>query len=236
MLDRWIDLASGPLLRLALLVMALGLARVLVLQIVELAIARGRAGDPAAPWRLVARRTLTWLLPARALRRKDRVAYTAASILFHAGVIVVPVFLWGHGELWRQAIGVALPSLPPRLADALSLMTVGALVWLLAWRAAVPAMRELSGAQDWAVPALCLVVFLTGLAAAHPAWSPFGARPMYLTHLLSAEALLLAVPFSKLQHIVLFWTTQASTELGWRFTPRAGEQVRISLGKQGQAI
>ncbi len=59
---------------------------------------------------------------------------------------------------------------------------------------------------------------------------------MYLTHMLSGEALLLAVPFSKLQHIVLFWTTQASTELGWRFTPGAGERVRVSLGKQGQGI
>jgi nitrate reductase gamma subunit len=236
MVDWWIDWASGPLLRLALLVMALGLARVFVLQIVELAIARGRAGDPSAQWRLVARRTLAWVLLWRALRRRDRIAYNTASIVFHAGVIVVPVFLWGHVALWRPAVGLPLPALPPQVADVLTLVTAAALAWLLVWRMAAPAMRVLSGAQDWIAPLLCLGVFLSGFASAHPAWSPIGARSIYLAHLLLGNALLLAVPFSKLQHIVLFWTTQASTELGWRFTPGAGERVRVTLGKQGQGI
>ncbi len=142
--------------------MALGLARVFVLQLVELGIARGRAGDPAAPWRLVARRTLAWALLGRALRRRDRVAYNLASILFHAGIIVVPLFLWGHTALWQRALGVALPALPPRLADTLTLVTVAALGWLVIWRAVMPAMRTFSGAQDWLLPILCGGVFLRG--------------------------------------------------------------------------
>ena len=58
----------------------------------------------------------------------------------------------------------------------------------------------------------------------------------YLVHLLSAELLLILVPFSKLVHMVLFWTSQTSTELGWRFVPGAGERVRLTLGKEGEGV
>jgi nitrate reductase gamma subunit len=110
------------------------------------------------------------------------------------------------------------------------------LAWLVVSRAATRASRRLSEAQDCALPVLVLVVFLAGLGVAHPTWSPVNARALYLAHLLAGEALLVSVPFSKLQHIVLFWTSQASTELGWRFSPGAGERVRLSLGKQGQGV
>jgi nitrate reductase gamma subunit len=103
-------------------------------------------------------------------------------------------------------------------------------------RAATRAARHLSQAQDWILPALLLLVFLAGLGVAHPTWSPVNARALYLVHLLAGELLLVLVPFSKLQHMVLFWTSQASTELGWRFPPGAGERVRLSLGKQGQGV
>lgn len=236
MLDALIDLATGPLLRFSLILMALGLARILLLQVTELMFAWRRAGDPLVPWRVVARRNLIWTLPWRSLRRADRIAYNLASMVFHVGVIVVPVFFAGHTALWGRRLGLWLPSLPAWAADALSLVTIVAVSWLLVGRAATRAARHLSQAQDWILPALLLLVFLAGLGVAHPTWSPVNARALYLVHLLAGELLLVLVPFSKLQHMVLFWTSQASTELGWRFPPGAGERVRLSLGKQGQGV
>jgi nitrate reductase gamma subunit len=236
MLDALIDLAAGPLLRLSLLIMALGLARLLLLQIVELALAWRRAGDQVVRWGLVLRRNLAWTLPTQILRQRHRVLYNLASVVFHAGVIIVPVFFWGHVALWERGLGVSWPVLTPWIADALSLATVAALVWLLAARVATDASRGLSRTQDWVLPILCLLVFLTGLSAAHPAWSPIGARTAYLLHLLSGEALLVLVPFSKLQHMVLFWTSHTSTELGWRFPPGAGERVRLTLGTDRRGV
>jgi nitrate reductase gamma subunit len=236
MLDALIDLAAGPLLRLSLLVMALGLARLLVLQVMELALAWNRAGDPLVRWGLVLRRNLAWTLPTRILRQRHRVLYNAASVIFHVGVIIVPFFLLGHVALWKRGLGLSWPALSPRAADVLSLVTVGALVWLLVARVSVPASRGLSRTQDWLLPMLFLLVFLTGLATAHAAWSPIGARTAYLLHMLSGEMLLILVPFSKLQHMVLFWTSQTSTELGWRFPPGAGERVRLTLGTDRRGI
>ncbi len=236
MLDASIDFATGPLLRLSLLVMGLGLVRVLALQVTELVLAWRRAGDQFVPWRIVIRRNLAWTLPWRGLRRADRIPYNLASLVFHAGVLAVPVFFAGHTAIWSRRLGVWLPALPARAADALSLVSVAAIAWLVASRAVRPASRRLSEPQDWVLPVLILVVFLAGLGVAHPAWSPVNARALYLAHLLAGETLLVLVPFSKLQHIVLFWTSQSSTELGWRFSPGAGERVRISLGKQGQGV
>ena len=236
MLDALIELAAGPLLRLSLLVMALGLARLLALQVLELALAWNRAGDPVVRWSLVLRRNLAWTLPTRILRQRHRVLYSASSVIFHAGVIIVPIFLLGHVALWERGLGLSWPALSPRAADVLSLVTVAALVWLLIARVSVPASRSLSRTQDWLLPILFLLVFLTGLATAHAAWSPIGARTAYLLHMLSGEALLVLVPFSKLQHMVLFWTSQTSTELGWRFPPGAGERVRLTLGTDRRGI
>jgi hypothetical protein len=114
MLDALIDLATGPLLRFSLILMALGLARILLLQVTELLFAWRRAGDPLVAWRVVARRNLIWTLPWRSLQRADRIAYNLASMVFHVGVIAVPVFFAGHTAIWGRRLGIWLPSSPSR--------------------------------------------------------------------------------------------------------------------------
>ncbi len=236
MLEHWIALARGPFLRLALLAMALGLLRQVALQVWEISWAFHRAGDQVVPWGLAIRRNLQWLLPWRYLQRRERRAYNFTSFLFHVGVIAVPLFLAGHVAIWRGELGIGWWTLPPALADWLSVMTVVAAGGLLAGRAAHASSRRLSRFQDWALPVLCIVPFVTGLGVAHPEWSPVGAQGLYLVHLLSAELLLVLVPFSKLVHMVLFWVSQTSTELGWRFPPGSGERVRLSLGKESEGV
>ncbi|MFO7693712.1 MAG: hypothetical protein R6V57_11560 [Vicinamibacterales bacterium] len=236
MVDVLIDLARGPLLRASLLVMGLGLLRVAVLQAAELGFAWRRAGDRVVPWTLVLKRGLAWLWPWRAVRDPERAPYTGASVLFHIGVLLVPLFFLGHTEIWRQELGLALPSLPVWFADTLTVLTMAALLWLLASRLANPARRRLSRAQDWWLPSLLLGCFAAGWLAAHPRFSPVDGRVIYLAHVLLAEFLFVLVPLSKLQHLVLFWTSPVSTELGWRFPPGTGDRVRATLGKEGQGI
>jgi steroid 5-alpha reductase family enzyme len=96
--------------------------------------------------------------------------------------------------------------------------------------------RNMSKAQDWWLPILCAIPFVTGFLVSHPRYSPIDAQWVYLFHLLSAELLLILVPFTKLVHIVLFWSNRTTSELGWRFVPGAGHQVRATLGKEGQGV
>jgi len=148
----------------------------------------------------------------------------------------VPLFLAGHVAIWEKAFGFGWWTLPAWAADTLTVIGILALGGLLAGRYANRGSRRMSGFADWILPVLCLLPFVTGFMASHPSWSPWDAQVSYLVHLLSAELLLVVMPFSKLVHVVLFWSSQASSELGWRFPPGFGHRVRQTLGKEGQGV
>jgi len=236
MLESLTDLARGPLLKLSLLIMAAGLIRACVLQIWELGWAWGRAGDQVVGWRAVIKRSLVWLLPWRYLGPEARRLYNFTSFVFHVGIILVPLFLAGHVALWEKGLGIAWITLPPTLADWLTVLTVLAILGLLVGRGANEGSRRLSKAQDWILPVFCLLPFISGFFVVHPLLSPIDPQLVYLLHLLSGELLLVLVPFTKLVHVVLFWSNRSASELGWHFTPGAGERVRATLGKEGQGV
>ncbi len=234
-MDSLMWFARGPLLYLSFMVLFAGLARQLGLTIAELVRAYRKAGDQAIPYRLLLRQGWGWIIPVNALRG-TRIPYTLASLVFHLGIILLPVFLAGHVRLIRQGIGLAWPSLGGLPADVLTWTTVAALLALLALRLANRGSRVLSTFQDWFLLILCLVPFASGYWVAHPALNPLPFRLMYLVHLLSAELLMILTPFTKLAHVVLFPFTRLSWELGWHFVPGAGDRVRIALGKEGEPV
>ncbi len=227
--------ARGPLLSFAFALCGLGVLRQVGLTVAELGRAYGRAGDKAIPFRWLVRQSRAWIVPLRALRG-PRLPYTAASLVFHAGILVVALFLDGHVQLIRKGIGAGWPTLPAAAADGLTLITLAALFALLLLRLADRAARFLSGFQDWFLLALGLLLLLSGYAVAHPAGNPLPYSVTYLLHLLSAELLLILIPFTKLAHVFLFPFTRLSWELGWHFVPGAGERVRIALGKEGEPL
>ena len=234
-MESMLQFARGPLLVFSFCVFFLGVIRQIVLSVVEFVLAYRKAGDQAIPIRTLLWRSIGWIIPVKALRGK-RIPYTLGSLLFHAGVIITPIFLSGHVELIRRGIGLSWPTLPPAFADFLTLLTLAALVFLLLLRWISTASRFLSGFQDWFLLVLCIVLFLSGYLVARPASSPFPFPLTYLIHLLSAEMLLLLIPFTKLAHAVLFPFTQISWELGWHFVPQSGERVRAALGKEGEPV
>jgi nitrate reductase gamma subunit len=234
-MEAWLTFARGPLLQLSFAILALGVLRQLALTLCELVLARRRAGDQFVPVQVLLRRSLGWILPVNALRG-TRIPYTLASLVFHTGVLVVPLFLSGHVQLIRRGLGVGWPSLPAAAADTLTVGALAALGVLTFLRILDGASRVLSRFQDWFLLSLCGLVFLTGFAAAHPAVNPLPFPATYLVHLLSAELLLILLPFTKLAHALLFPFTQVSWELGWHFVPGAGERVRAALGKEGEPV
>jgi nitrate reductase gamma subunit len=228
-------LARGPLLYLAFSVLAVGALRQWALAIGELVRARKLAGDQRIPWRSMFKTSLGWIVPVNALRG-TRIPFTIASAVFHVGMLVVPIFLAGHVALIEKGIGVAWPTLPAGVADALTLAALAALGVLLLYRLVERAARFLSGPQDYLLLALCITAFLTGYFVAHPLQSPLPFAVTYLVHLLSGELILVLIPFSKLAHALLFASTRIVWELGWHFVPGSGDKVRAALGKAGEPI
>lgn len=233
-MDAWIDLARGPLFRLALLICALGLAFRLGNATYLVVTAWRRAGDRDLPWRSVAEATARWLFPSQLLT--VRPFYSAASFLFHVGILLVPFFLIGHVALLEGILPSWWPTLADTLADTLTLLSAAALLAVLLARITTAAARALSTFQDVALLVLLLLVMVAGFLAAHPNASPFDARAMLLVHVLSGNLALVLTPFTKLVHCLLVPLTQLVSEVGWHFPAASGRHVAVVLNKENEPV
>jgi len=233
-MDLWIETARGPLFRVALTIMILGLGYRVVVVVLQIATAWRRAADRRLPGMDIAAATLGWLVPVRLLR--SRPVYSAASFLFHVGVIVVPLFLVGHAALLAGILPRGWPTLNSTVADGLTLACLAALVVLLVGRVAVKSARKLTRTQDAVILVVLLVTVLFGFLAAHPTQSPFDARAMLLFHILGGNLVLVLIPTTKIAHCVLYPFTQLLFQLGWHFPAESGRHVAIALAKEDEPI
>jgi len=237
-MEAWIDLARGPLFRVSLTICILGLGYRFATTLSGIAAAWRRAGDRELPLRTVATATLSWLFPAGLLR--SRPLYSTASVLFHVGIIGLPLLLAGHVVLlgpWLPGGLLAVwPTLAPSLADGLSIVTVLMLVGLLLGRVATPMTRSLSRGQDILILLVLLLVVGFGFLAANPGLSPADARLMLLYHILLGDLALALTPVSKIAHCVLFPLTQLVFEIGWHFPEATGRHVAIVLNKENEPV
>jgi nitrate reductase gamma subunit len=232
--EAWIEWARGPLFWAALTFMVLGLLRHALISLWEIARAFRRAGDRDIPYRQVARTTINWLVPVKSMG--DRVILSLTSIVFHISILLVPIFLAGHIALWRRGTGLSWPALPNAVADVLTYIAIITAVLLVMQRTLARASRSLSRFQDYAIPLVIAVPFVSGLFVMHPEWSPVPFATAMLVHALSADLVLILVPLTKISHCVLLPLTQVVSELAWHFPPEAGSRVGAALGKEGEPI
>ncbi|MFC1575775.1 hypothetical protein ACFL5A_03930 [Gemmatimonadota bacterium] len=233
-MDVWLDWAKGPLFWTALAFMLFGLGRHLGLTVWEGARAYRKAGDKDIPFGKVLTTTLRWLIPVG--RIGNRWLFSLTTVLFHVGVILVPLFLAGHIALWRDGIGFSWPAIPNEMATLLTWAVIASAFAVVIQRVAAKDSRTLSRFQDYALPLFIAIPFLSGFLVMHPAWNPFSRDSTLLVHVLSADLLIFMVPLTKLSHMILLPFTQLVSELAWHFPPDAGRRVAVTLGKENEPI
>ena len=223
-----LEFARGPMFLATFLFMVLALTRLVVLQVRQVRKALRRTPARDVPWGKVVASSAGWMVPVRHVFREVPVL-SLASVIFHVGLIVTPIFLADHVLLWQRSTGVSWPSLGTGAADALTLTTLAAAGVLLLIRLVRPAARMLSRLGDYVLLLLVALPFLTGYLAAHPTASPLPYRAMMLTHVLSANLLFVLIPTTKLAHVVLFPFARLSGDVFWRLVPGAGAKVARAL-------
>jgi nitrate reductase gamma subunit len=229
-MNAWIDLAEGPLFAITFLVMVLGLGRQVILQFYLLSVKKGRRLR-RAPWKSIARETLTWAIPLRHMEPGTSL-FTASSFLMHIGLLVVPLLLLDHIVRWEGFLGVDLPALDTGTADLLTLLTIACACLLLMLRIFFTRHRMVSRPSDYVLLVLVMLPFVSGYLAHHPRVNPFPWEATMLTHLLGAELLFVVTPFTKLSHVVLFFFDRISA-VHWQLRPGAGDKVAHALyGKE----
>jgi nitrate reductase gamma subunit len=233
-MDTWIELARGPLFRISLAICVLGLSYRLSVAMWQLTTSWRQAGDRKIPLRAVFKATARWMLPTHLFRLRP--FYGLASVLFHLGILLVPLFYAGHANLWLSGLPFTWPTLTSGLADVLSLAAIASLAAILLGRLLVSASRDLTTSEDVWILVVLLALTVSGYWAAHPTSSPFGARGMLLAHALVGNLALILTPLTKIVHCILFPLTQLMSEVGWHFPAASGRHVAVALAKEQEPV
>ncbi len=235
-MEELLNFAKGPLFRFSFAIMILGLIRLFALTIINGLSAKTKAKDKAIPGNYVKKFTLGYIFPFRAFRKKP--VYSVISIIFHFGLLLTPILLIDHNLLFDSSIGFSLLgiSISKGVADFLTILTIISALLLLTLRLSNETSRFLSRKQDFLWLILLIIPFSTGLVCAQIAVNPSTYNFFMFIHILSGCAIFILIPFTKIAHCVLLPLGQWITARAWKFPPEAGEEVEISLGKQGEKL
>ena len=234
-MEALLDFARGPLFRLTFAIMLLGLARIVILELVGMYEAYRRAGDKNIPWGLTIARTLQWIFPVKR-GLNHRPVYSVMAILFHIGLIVVPIFLYAHVQLWENSVGFGWFTLPREWADILTITTIVFGLGIFIGRVAFRKSRMISRKQDYIWPLLLIVPFITGYICMNMTVSPSAYNTLMLIHVLSGEVIFIALPFTKIAHCVLQPFSQLVSTLAWKFPAAVDDDVCTTLNKKGAPV
>lgn len=172
---------------------------------------------PALGFKGAARSIIRWMIPFGTYGWRKQPFMTVIFFGFHIGAVLVPIFLLAHNMFLKEKIGFSLFTLNPTLADILTWAVVVSAVLFAIRRIALPEVRILTTAYDYFILLISAAPFITGLIARYQV----GDYTFWLTvHIFCGEVLLIAIPFTKLSHIALFFASRA--QLGMDYGIKRG--------------
>ena len=198
------ELVRGPLAWVALLVFFFGSAYRIVSMLIEAK--KDKVVYPYMKLKYSLRSLLHWIVPFGSRNMRLRPVMTVVSFVFHICLLVAPLFLLAHSVLWYESWGIQWASLPEGLADVMTVLVIVACIFFLIRRISAPEVRNVTSVSDFILLAIVVLPFLTGFLAYHQ-WGPY--KPLLILHILTGEIMLVAIPFTRLSHMLFFWFTRA---------------------------
>jgi len=158
---------------------------------------------------------LYWILPWGSASLRRQPVFSFMVFIFHITLLTVPLFLSAHNILWDESWGISLWSLPDALSDVMTVLLLISVIFLGIRRAVRSEVRILTQTWDYVLLGLTALPFATGFLAYHQI-GPY--ELLMILHLLTAEIILILIPFTKLAHMILFFFTRAfiGFEMGGR--------------------
>ena len=162
------------------------------------------------------RSILHWIVPFGSRNWRLKWPVTITTFVFHIGLIFTPIFLLSHNILWYESWGISWWSLPEKVADIMTVLVIITSIVFFLRRIFAPEVRFVTSSDDLLILAISFFPFLTGFLAYHSLLLPYKA--MLILHILFGEAMLIAIPFTRLAHMFYFFMTRAfmgSQAAGW---------------------
>ncbi len=157
-------------------------------------------------WKYGLRSILRWITPFATVNMQRHPILTIVTFAFHICLLLTPVFLLSHIVLWDEAWDIRWWSLPDGVADFMTLVVIGGCVFFLVRRLKTPEVAYLTSGSDFAILFIVAMPFVTGFLAYHQ-W--FNYPFFLLLHILSGEIMLMAIPFTRLSHMLFSPFTRA---------------------------
>jgi len=207
------EFARGPLIWIAFIVFICG--SIYQVRKIALMAKKDKVVYPYLDLRSSVRSIVHWLMPYSTVNMRLRPAFSLLSGLFHICLLITPIFLTGHIISWEESWGISWWRLPESVTNVMTILVllIGAFFFLR--RIADPTVRYVTAASDFVVLAVVLSPFFTGLLAYYQV---FNYETMITLHIWTGALWLMAIPFSRLKHMLFFPMTRAymGSEFGFR--------------------
>jgi len=155
------------------------------------------------------RSLLHWLIPFGSRNMRLHPWMTFFAFTFHIALLFTPLFLYAHIMLWYKAWGIRWWSLPENVADTMTLVVILCCVFFILRRIFASEVRFVTYASDYLIIGMVAAPFITGFLAFHQIVFPY--RLMLILHIIFGEIMLMAIPFTRLNHMLSFWLTRSHT-------------------------
>jgi nitrate reductase gamma subunit len=153
------------------------------------------------------RSIIHWIIPFASTNMRKHPWFTVVAFLFHICLIVTPLVLLAHNKLWYESWQIRLWSIPEAVADAMTLTVIFCVIIFILRRIIAPEVRFVTFTSDFIILAIAAAPFISGFLAYHQLF--FDYKLMVALHILLGEIMLMAIPFTKLSHMLFFWLTRA---------------------------
>ena len=157
-------------------------------------------------WKYSLRSIFHWIIPFGTVNWRRHPILTVVTFVFHIGLVIVPIFLLAHVILLDEALNLSWWTLPDTWADVLTVVVIIGCVFFLVRRLTQPEVKFVTSASDFAILAVVAAPFITGFIAYHQ-WIDYPV--MMVLHVVAGEAMLVAIPFTRLSHMLLSPFTRA---------------------------
>ena len=157
-------------------------------------------------WKYSLRSILHWLIPFGTANWRRHPVLTIVTFAFHICLFITPIFLLAHVILWDEAFNLSWWSLPDGAAIFMTLIVIGGCVFFLVRRLKSPEVQYVTSVSDYVILAIVAAPFITGFLAYYQ-W--FGYQVFTILHILAGEIMLIAIPFTRLSHMLFSPLTRA---------------------------
>jgi nitrate reductase gamma subunit len=147
-----------------------------------------------------------WIIPFGTVNWRRHPILTIVTFVFHLCLVLTPIFLLSHVILWDEAFDISWWTFPDVLSDIMTFIVICGAIFFFIRRLVRPEVKYVTDISDFIILIIVAAPFITGFMAYHQ-W--FAYRFFFMFHIFSGEVMLVAIPFTRLSHMIFSPFTRA---------------------------